>query len=156
MAGNNTYKGQYFVKNKEKYKGDYTKVTYRSSWEKFIMEFLDGNPNVKYWNSECTIIPYFSNADGKKRRYFMDMTIWWENGDVHLWEVKPRKETQPPTKPARMTLKAKQRFMNDIYTWTVNNDKWRTTAEICERKGWKFNIITEDALRKLGFKGLTK
>lgn len=156
MAGNNTYKGQYFVKNKEKYKGDYTKVTYRSSWEKFIMEFLDGNPNVKYWNSEETIIPYFSNADGKKRRYFIDMTIWWENGDVHLWEIKPIKETRAPIPPARLTLKAKQRFMNEIFTWTVNNDKWKTTVEICERKGWKFKIITEDTLKRLGFKGILK
>lgn len=156
MAGNNTYKGQYFVKNKEKYKGDYTKVTYRSSWEKFIMEFLDGSEQVKKWSSEEVIIPYFSNADGKKRRYFMDFFVEFENGDVHLWEVKPKSQCSPPVKPTRMTLKSKQSFMYSIYQYTVNMDKWKTTSELCNKKGWHFKIITEDTLKRLGFKGLTK
>lgn len=156
MAGNNTYKGQYFVKNREKYKGDAKKVTYRSSWEKFIMEMLDNNPEVKFWNSEEVVIPYFSNADGKKRRYFMDFFVQFEDGSISLWEVKPLKETKPPVPPKRNTLKAKNTYLQSIYTWQVNIDKWKTTSELCKKKGWRFNIITESALRKMGFKGLTK
>ncbi|ATI17396.1 head completion protein [Aeromonas phage AS-szw] len=156
MAGNNTYKGQFFVKNREKYKGDPKKVTYRSSWEKYIMEMLDNNPDVRYWNSECMVIPYFSNADGKKRRYFMDMWIQWSDGSISLWEVKPKKECFPPVPPKRNTLKAKNAYIQAVYTWQVNNDKWKTTAELCKKKGWRFNIINEDSLKAMGFKGLTK
>lgn len=156
MIGSKAHKGQYFVKNPEKYKGDYRKVTYRSSWEKYIMELLDNHPDVKYWNSESVVIPYFSNADGKKRRYFMDMYIQWIDGSVSLWEVKPIKETQPPIPPPRNTLKAKNAYIQAVYTWQVNNDKWETTVALCKKKGWKFNIITEIALTKMGFKGLKK
>ncbi|QAY01315.1 head completion protein [Aeromonas phage ZPAH1] len=156
MAGRSTYKGQYFVKNREKYKGDPKKVTYRSSWEKYIMEMLDNSPDVRYWNSEEMVIPYFSNADGKKRRYFMDFYIQWVDGSISLWEVKPQKETIPPVAPKRNTLKSKQTFMEQVYTWNVNTDKWKTTAEICKKKGWRFNIITESALKMMGFKGLNK
>lgn len=148
------YKGKYFVKNKAKYRGDSSNVTYRSSWEKFIMELLDNNNDVRWWSSETTIIPYMSTADGKKRRYFMDFTIQWNSGDLMLWEVKPAKETHPPVPPANMTGKSKTRFMHDAYTWQVNYDKWQTTAKLCEDKGWKFKIVTEHTLKKMGMKGL--
>lgn len=150
------YSGRYYVKNKEKYRGAIEKVTYRSSWEKFIMELLDNHPNVKWWSSEETVIPYFSNADGKKRRYFMDFTICWDNGEVHLWEVKPNKEVNKPIPPAQMTTAAKKRFMNEVYTYTVNLDKWQQADKVCKDKGWHFKIITESALKKMGFKGLDK
>lgn len=120
------------------------------------MEMLDNHPDVKQWSSETTIINYFSNADGKKRRYFIDFTIYWVNGEVHLWEVKPKKETAPPKAPTNMTTAAKKRFMNEIYTWTVNQDKWKATVDVCNKKEWRFKIITEDALKRMGFKGLEK
>lgn len=156
MAGHKAHKGQYFVKNPEKYKGDHRKVTYRSSWEKYIMELLDGSGDVKKWNSEGVIIPYFSEADGKKRRYFMDFYIEFVDGTTSLWEVKPLVETKPPIPPTRNTLKAKNNFINACYTYNVNINKWETTVELCRKKGWKFNIITEIALTKMGFKGLKK
>lgn len=157
-----TYKGKYFVKNREKYRGRANNVTYRSSWEKYVMEFLDNNPHVKYWNSEETVIHYLSTADStdlgmkKKRRYFMDFTIWFENGDIHLWEVKPECQCRPPKPPHRMTLKAKSRYMQELYTWQVNQDKWKAAVDVCKKKGWTFKLITESALKQLGFKGLTK
>jgi hypothetical protein len=151
-----SYKGKFVPKNPQRYKGDWSKITYRSSWEKYIMEMLDTNDNVRYWQSEETVIPYFSNADGRKRRYFMDFTICWSDGSIHLWEVKPKKEVHPPIPPSKMTTAAKKRFINEIYTHTVNTDKWRRTAEICAQKGWSFKIITEDALKRFGFKGLER
>ncbi|ADM80172.1 head completion-like protein [Aeromonas phage phiAS5] len=149
-----TYKGKYTPEDKAKYRGDASKITYRSSWELFIMRMLDKNPEVKWWSSEETVIPYFSNADGKKRRYFMDFTVCWKNGSISLWEVKPRKETVAPIPPTRNTAAAKKRFMNEIYTYQVNLDKWQTASKICDQKGWRFNIITEDTLKRLGFKGV--
>ena len=58
MGGSNTYKGKYVPENKEKYKGDIRKITYRSSWERWIMQWLDRNPRVAKWGSETVVIPY--------------------------------------------------------------------------------------------------
>lgn len=151
-----SYKGKFLPENKEKYRGSVLKITYRSSWELFIMKMLDMNPMVKWWSSEETIIPYFSNADGKKRRYFMDFTVCWTDGNISLWEVKPAKEVRPPIPPARATTAAKKRFLNEIYTHQVNTDKWKAAVKACDQKGWKFNIITEDTLKKMGFKGIDR
>lgn len=147
------YKGTYQPVNKEKYKGDWSKITYRSSWEGFLMKWCDTNPNVKRWNSEEVVIPYFSNADGKKRRYFMDFYVEMQDGSVYLLEVKPKKETQPPRKPVRNTAKAKQTFASELYTYTVNIDKWKAASKLCEQRNWTFRIVTEDSLKKLGWKG---
>ena len=95
MAGRQTYKGSFVPENIQKYKGDPRKITYRSSWERYVMKWLDKNPHVKRWNSECIVIPYFCNADGKRRRYYMDFYVEMENGTTYLWEVKPLKETMP-------------------------------------------------------------
>lgn len=151
-----SYSGKFSPNNPEKYRGDRTKITYRSSWELYIMRMLDGNPHVKQWSSEETVIPYFSNADGKKRRYFIDFTIIWDTGETHLWEVKPKHECFQPIAPAQQTVAAKKRFMNQVYTYSVNTDKWKAATKICEDKGWHFKIITEDTLKKLGFKGLER
>lgn len=147
-------RGKYFVKHKEKYRGNPNDVTYRSSWEQYVMGLLDNHPDVKWWSSETTVIPYLSTADEKRRRYFMDFTICWNDGSIHLWEVKPEKETRPPAKPSRLTTQAKARFMKEIYTWQVNQDKWKTTVDICNKKNWTFKIITETALKRMGMKGL--
>lgn len=147
------YSGRYYVQNKEKYRGDPDKVTYRSSWEKWFMSYCDTNPNIVKWNSECVIIPYFSNADGKKRRYFMDFWVKYDTGQEFFFEVKPKKETVPPAKPAKLTTAAKKRYMNEIYTYSVNTDKWRAAMQVAEKHDIKFRLLTEDALKRLGFKG---
>lgn len=138
--------------NKSKYKGDYNKITYRSNWEKFYFGWLDKNPSVVSWSSEETVIPYFSNADGKKRRYFMDVWFKIDSGQEFFIEIKPKKETIPPKPPAQMTTGAKRRYMNEIYTYTVNSDKWRAAKKVADQRGIKFRILTEDGLRKLGYK----
>lgn len=150
------YSGKFYPKNIEKYRGDRSKITYRSSWEKFLMEVLDKSPQVKQWSSEEVVIPYFSRADGKKRRYYMDFYVQYDDGTVFLLEVKPKHECYQPIAPSQQTVAAKKRFMNQIYTYSVNQDKWKAASEICEKKGWQFKIITEDALKKMGFKGLDR
>lgn len=146
------YSGKYLPKNTSKYKGDHTKIQYRSNWEKFFMGYCDKHPDIVSWSSEEVVIPYFSNADGKKRRYFMDFWIKYSNGQEFLVEVKPKKETKEPTKPAQLTVSAKKRFMNEIYTYSVNTDKWRAAKALADKRGLKFRILTEDGLRKLGYK----
>lgn len=147
------YSGRFMPKNHEKYRGDIRKIQYRSSWESWFMRWLDANPNVVKWNSEEVVIPYFSNADGKKRRYFMDFWFKTEDGKEFFIEIKPKKETMPPPKPAQLTTATKKRYIDSIYTWSVNNDKWAAAQKVAEKNNVQFRLLTEDGLKKLGWKG---
>lgn len=149
-----SYSGKWFPKNIEKYKGDPRKITYRSNWEKFIFNWLDNNPDIDKWGSETVVIPYFSNADGKKRRYFMDVWCKYKNGQEFFFEIKPEKETRKPVPPSKMTTAAKKRYINEVYTFSVNRDKWLAAQKTADKLGIKFRLITEPALKKLGFTGL--
>ena len=40
------YKGKYKPKNRNKYKGDPTKIIYRSLWERRFMVYCDENPSI--------------------------------------------------------------------------------------------------------------
>jgi hypothetical protein len=140
-------------KNHEKYRGDIRKITYRSSWESWFMKWLDANPEIVKWNSEEVVIPYFCNAEGKKRRYFMDFWFRDVNGQEFFFEVKPKKETRPPVKPTKLTTSAKKRYIDEIYTWSVNVDKWKAAQATASKMGIEFRLITEDSLKKLGWKG---
>lgn len=147
------YSGKFVPTNKEKYKGDWKKITYRSSWEQYFMRWLDNHPNVVQWNSEEVVIPYFCNAEGKKRRYFMDFWAKFDDGKQFFFEVKPFKETQPPKQPANITVASKKRFMNEVYTYSVNMDKWKAAQATANKMGINFRLITENSLKKLGWKG---
>lgn len=147
------YRGTFVPKNKEKYRGDWSKITYRSSWELFFMNWLDNNQYVSQWNSECVVIPYYSRADQKKRRYFMD--FWFRDTQFkeYFIEVKPKKETIAPTKPVKLTVHSKKRYMNELYTYCVNTDKWKAAKAAADKGNITFKILTEDGLRQMGFKG---
>ena len=147
------YSGKFSPKHINKYKGKVNKIEYRSLWEKSMMDWCDGNQHVISWSSEEVIIPYRSTADNDKmRRYFMDFWVRFDSGDEYIFEVKPFKETQPPTPPKRNTPKTRQRFLNEIYTYTVNQDKWKAAMVLAHKKGWRFKVLTEHGLRKLGMK----
>lgn len=145
------YRGKFSPKNIEKYKGKTHNIEYRSSWEATMMRWCDLRKDVVKWNSEEVIIPYRSTADnGKKRRYYMDFWVKFDNGKEYIFEVKPFKETQPPEPPKRKTAKTRQRFLNEIYTYTVNQDKWKAAQVLAHKEGWIFKVLTEHGLRKLG------
>ena len=68
------YSGIYKPINPKKYRGNPTRVIYRSLWERKFMVFCDNNPSILEWGSEEVIIPYRA-PDGKVRRYFPDFYI---------------------------------------------------------------------------------
>ena len=147
------YSGSFLPTNLQKYKGNFRKIKYRSSWEQWFMRWLDVNPAVHKWNSEEAVIPYFCNAEGKKRRYYMDFWVQFEDGRQFFIEIKPKKETVPPAKPTKFTTAAKKRFINEMYTYSVNQDKWMAAQKLSEAMGIEFRIVTEVSLKKLGWKG---
>lgn len=141
-----TYSGNYKVRHPEMYKGNVNDVTYRSSWEKGCFAYLDGNKDVKWWNSEEFVVRYYYDVDKKWHRYFVDLTIKWKDGRTTLVEVKPKKQCQPP-KTKRPKSK---RSLNEAYTWIMNNNKWQAADQIAKDNGWEFRIWTEDELTQMG------
>ena len=141
------YKGKFRPNNPNKYKGDPSNIIYRSRWELKFMGYLDSHDNVLEWSSEEFCIPYVSPIDGKRHRYFPDFWVKKKDRDgkivCDLIEVKPYKQTQPPTV---MEGKPTRRYLNEVMTWGVNSAKWKAAREYCKDKGWNFVIITEKEL----------
>lgn len=138
------YSGKYQCKFPEKYKGDSSSITYRSSWELNCMTYFDKNPGIVWWVSEPFPIPYRSPIDGKKHRYFVDFVIKTSNKEVIMIEVKPYGQTHAPKAQKRLT----KRYLNEVKTWGVNQAKWEAAVEYCKDRNWKFQILTEKELFK--------
>jgi hypothetical protein len=143
------YKGKFRPKHPKKYRGDPTKIIYRSLWERNCMRYFDDNPNVLKWSSEEVIVPYKSPLDGRYHRYFPDFLIRIKNKQGQLEtimiEVKPYKETKEPKPQKRLTKK----YLVEVKTWSINKSKWEAAIEFCKDRKWKFMIITE---KELGIK----
>lgn len=142
----NTYKGFYRVKNPKKYKGDITNVVYRSGWELKFMNWCDNTPSVLEWGSEIAVIPYLSPLDNKVHRYFVDfyVKIQDKSGNItkYLVEIKPKKFTEKPVRPQKVSKK----FIQEAYTYGINQAKWKAAREFCEDRNWKFIVLTENEL----------
>lgn len=143
-----TYKGRYRVKNIKKYKGDPTKVIFRSSWERAAFRYLDAADWVVEWNSEEVVIPYRCKTDNRIHRYFVDLYFKDKNGRKYLIEIKPKKQTQPPKEPKRKTKK----YLNEVLTYVKNESKWKAAQAWCLDRGYKFQIWHEDTFKQLGIK----
>jgi hypothetical protein len=142
------YKGKYQIKNTKKYLGDPTKVTYRSLWERQAFKWCENNPRVKRWNSEEIVVPYKCKTDGKLHRYFVDLLVEFDNRDIILVEIKPKKETVAPKESSRKT----KRYIREVMTYAKNTSKWTAADQYAKHKGWKFQVWTEDTLKNLGIK----
>ena len=139
-----SYKGWFTPRNPQKYKGDATNIVYRSSWELRVMKYLDENPAVVWWASEELFIPYKSPIDQKVHRYFPDFIakIRQANKETTMViEVKPFKQTQKPIQKRRT-----QKFLQEVATYAINQEKWRAADLFCKEHGWQFKIITEKEL----------
>jgi hypothetical protein len=141
-----SYKGKYKVKNPEKYKGDPTSIIWRSLWERKYMKYLDDNSNILEWSSEEFYIWYKSPIDNRQHRYFPDFFVKekYSDGSVkkYLVEIKPKKQTAPPTKPQRQTKK----YISEVYEYAKNQSKWEAAKEWCDDRGYEFVILTETEL----------
>ena len=141
------YSGKYHPINPKKYKGDPSKVIYRSLWERKLMVYCDKTKSVLEWGSEEVIIPYVSPWDGKVHRYFPDfyMKVKQSSGKTKKFiiEVKPKYQCKPTVKtPKRKT----KRWMSEVKTWVINEAKWKSANFFCEANDMEFKILTEDHL----------
>lgn len=135
---------RFYPNNPEKYVGDVNNIISRSSWETKLFRYCDNNPSVIQWNSEDIVIPYFSQADGKMRRYHIDVyaAVRLTTGKVqeYIIEVKPYCQTQKPVKRGR---KKQSTYLNECYTWQVNRDKWDHARAWARKNNMIFKIMTE-------------
>ena len=60
----------------------------------------------------------------------------------YLIEIKPKVQTVEPKKQKRITKK----YVNEVYTYGVNQNKWKAATEYCLDRGWEFKVLTEDDL----------
>ena len=151
------YRGRFRPKRPEKYKGDPTKIQYRSLWELKVMRKFDDHPDIVEWQSEEIAIPYMNPVKGKTSRYFPDFVIKKRIGDnkyqMIMIEVKPKKQTAPPDpskKHNTPTGRVSRRFLNEAATYAINEAKWKAAMRYCKERGWSFTLMTEDHIKPLG------
>lgn len=140
----NYKQGIFHPTNPSKYVGDADNIVFRSSWESKVMRWFDTNPSVIRWNSEELVVPYFSEADQKMRRYFVDFVVRLRTKEgkeeVLMVEVKPDSQTKIPVATRG---KKTSRLLTETYTYMVNRDKWNAATAYAEKNGMKFVILTE-------------
>ena len=139
-----TLQGKFRPKNPEKYKGDVGEILYRSSWELEFMRWCDKSEQVILWQSEEKRIPYYDPVARKHRTYFPDFLVKYKTHDgemrVEMVEIKPLRQVKgPPKEPKKRTAN----WMREINTFVTNNAKWEAAEKYCERKDWKFRLLTE-------------
>ena len=146
------YKGKFKPKNRAKYKGDHTAITYRSLWELRFMRYLDTTPSVLKWSSEEIVIPYRSPIDGRRHRYFPDFWVKVKTSEglvkESLIEVKPKAQCSPPKGAPPKDRRKRGRFIREVKTWGINEAKWKAAKAYCDDRKWGWKILTEDDLTK--------
>jgi hypothetical protein len=104
------------------------------------------NENILQWGSEEFYIPYISPVDNRVHKYFPDFIIKVKESTgqikTYVIEVKPKKQTRPPTKKSRVT----KSYLYEMKTYAVNEAKWKAAQEFCADRLIEFKIITEDEL----------
>ena len=140
------HKGFFKPRNAKKYKGDPTKIIYRSSWECRFMMYLDANPNILQWASEEFSIPYMSPIDGKIHRYFPDFWVKIKDTEGNIKtlvvEIKPKVQMQPPTPSKKRT----KRYISEVAAWRINSAKWKAASQYCLDRKWDFKVLNEHDL----------
>lgn len=140
-------KGLFTPTNPQKYRGDVKNIIYRSSWERTACSWFDTTPEVVFWESEETIVPYYDPVKQKNRKYYMDFKLMTRQADgtlkVILVEIKPYKQT---IKPRANKNKSQKTILTEQTTWVTNSAKWAAAREYCKLRDWGFVILTEKHL----------
>ena len=136
--------GLFRPKNSSKYIGR-TPPIYRSGWELRFFRWCDENTNVLEWASEAVIIPYINPLDGKAHRYHTDGIIAIKEKDAiskYIIEIKPSDQTRPP-------ITGKKKNSTLIYEnkrYIQNMAKWEAAKKWCDKRNYRFLILTEKEL----------
>ena len=140
------YSGLYKPLYPKKYRGNPSRIDYRSLWEKKYMKYCDHTASILEWGSEEIIIPYRSPIDNRVHRYYPDfyIKVREKSGKIskYIVEIKPKKQTKPPYGKDKRTAAYKK----EALTFAKNRAKWNAAEEFCDDRQMKFLILTEDHL----------
>ena len=140
------YSGLYKPLYPKKYRGNPSRIVYRSLWEKKYMKYCDHTTSILEWGSEEIIIPYRSPIDNRVHRYYPDfyIKVLEKSGRTskYIVEIKPKKQTKPPYGKDKRTVAYKR----EALTFAKNRAKWNAAEDFCEDRQMKFLILTEDHL----------
>lgn len=140
------YKGLFVPTHPEKYKGDLTKIIYRSYWELSVMRFFDKQEKVVSWSSETIYIPYRCPLDREKiRKYCPDFCATLANGTKMIIEVKPHIQTLPPKQGKR-----KKKYLKEAAVFLKNQAKWQSAQSWANKHNYFFYVWTEKTLESMG------
>ena len=143
-------KSFYTPKNPSKYVGGSInkpgghqgKIICRSNWERQFCIKFDKDPSIVAWSSEELTIPYWCPVKKRKALYYPDFLVKKLNEDgthsIYLYEIKPHRETV-----LEATKRRTKRTILLEMTIAVNHAKWRYAKAFCDKRGWKFIIMTE-------------
>ncbi len=140
------YKGKYRPTRPQKYKGDPTRIIYRSLWERKFMQYCDQTTNILEWGSEEIALPYRSPVDNRVHRYFPDfyIKVRESNGQIkrYIIEIKPQKQTIAP----KVQKKKTKSYIYEVCEYAKNQAKWKAAEEFCKDRRWEFKVLTENEL----------
>lgn len=104
------------------------------------MNWLDLDPRVIQWGSECVRIPYKNPLTGRQTMYVPDFLIMYETPTggkrAELVEVKPKKEAVMEAAKSR----------RDKAFVLLNTAKWAAASAWCAKHGVHFRVITEEQI----------
>jgi hypothetical protein len=63
-----------------------------------------------------------------------------------MLEIKPFNQTMVPQEPKRKTKKAMKKFLDEVKEFIKNSNKWNAADKFFQRKGMKFQVLTENDL----------
>lgn len=142
--------GYFYPKNPHKYKGDVTKIIYRSSWEFKFLEYCDNNESVIEYASEPLGIGYYNPILKKESTYWVDcyMATRGNDGSITKWliEIKPNKYLTPPAPPTRLTEKQTLNYARHAKAYIINSAKFKAAKAYAAKNNMRFGIITENFL----------
>lgn len=107
------------------------------------MMFFDDSMNIEWWNSEGLVIPYFNPVDKKVHSYYPDFIFLNKKKETWIIEIKPFRETIPPSKRIR-------NYRGAVITYVTNQSKWKSANKFCEKQNIKFAVWTEKELKRMG------
>lgn len=132
----------------DKYAGDPRRIVARSRWEIVYMTALDNSNLVHKWMSEPRQlkIQYYNPIKRKVAEYWPDFLVQYTNGEMHIVEVKPAKES---TRKNAVSLYDKLMLVQ-------NEAKWEAANKLATAIGARLRVVTEDQLFVKKSKGTVK
>lgn len=98
---------------------------YRSGWELEVYECLEELKEVLRYDVESFYVPYYWK--GEWHKYYPDLTVYFTDGHIEIWEVKPQNQQEIEK----------------------NQAKWKACYNLCENKGYRFVVQSEKEINQL-------